>query len=232
MKKNAHYQTLEYEKVCKLIEGWQKTSPLPLRILDFGCGHGKYLRALANMGCQVAGVDTNQNYIREAQSEGFVCHSDEAFLSETREIFDVILLSHLIEHLTPEQLINLIPGLCSRLGARGRLIIITPVPGERFFHDFSHVRPYLPQSIRHAFGQAGAPLSFGERKLITLTEIYFFKDPYKTRLWQSFYVGKGSLRHSLTFILNAAFNTLWRLSGGRIGVTASWLGVYELGTTH
>jgi len=99
--------------------------------------------------------------------------------------------------------------------------------GERFFHDFSHVRPYLPQSVRHAFGQVGAPLSFGERNLIELVDIYFFKDPWRTRSWRSFYVGTGASRLA-TLAINALFDGVWRASGGRLGTVASWLGVYRL----
>jgi hypothetical protein len=113
------------------------------------------------------------------------------------------------------------------LAQEGRLVIVTPTPGERFYHDFSHVRPYLPQSVRHAFGQTGAPISFGEASLIELVDIYFFKDPYRTRLWRSFYVG-GGISKVFTGTINTAFDIVWRLSAGRFGVIASWLGVYKL----
>src|SRR4029450_12020667 len=107
----------------------------------------------------------------------------------------------------------LVPRLCAKLVAGGSLIIVTPTWGERFYHDFSHVRPYLPQSIRHAFGQSGAPISYGERNFIELVDVYFFRDPYRTRSWRSFYVG-GDVKRALTRALNAAFDALWRLSAG------------------
>lgn len=104
--------------------------------------------------------------------------------------------------------------------------MITPVYGERFYHDFTHVRPYLPQSIRHAFGQIGSPISFGETQLIELTDIYFFKDPYRTRLWRSFYVG-NKVEKLFTKLLNKFFDFAWNITDGRIGVTSSWCGIYQ-----
>ncbi len=195
----AHYQTLEFAHVNALMADWRKAQQGRLRVLDFGCGKGKFLYHFA---------------------------ASAAFFTTALAPFDVIFLSHLVEHLTPEQLVSLIPRLSALLAPTGRLIIISPTFGERFYHDFSHTRPFLPQSIRHAFGQTGAPISFGETTLITLVDIYFFKDPYKTRSWRSFYFGHG-LKRVFTRWLNRGFDLAWQLSGGRIGVTASWLGVYQ-----
>lgn len=199
----------------------------PLRVVDFGCGRGTYLGCFSSLGCEVTAVDANPAYVADAKTKGFAALSSEDFLGGDLGDFDVIFLCHVIEHLAPETLARLIPRLCGMLVAGGRLVIVTPTPGERFYHDFSHVRPYLPQSIRHAFGQVGAPISYGERSLIELVDVYFFRDPYRTRLWRSFYFGTGA-KGSITRIMNACFAMLWRISGGRVGVVASWLGVYKL----
>lgn len=227
MKKTAHYQTLEYDRVNKLITSFALNRKEPLQILDFGCGKGKFLRCFASIGCHATGVDVNLTYLDEARSAGFSAFLPEDLFSSTKDKYDIIFLSHLIEHLCPEQLFELIPKLLKLLANDGHLIIITPTYGERFYHDFSHIKPYLPQSIRHAFGQIGAPISFGENKLIELVDIYFFRDPYRTRSWRSFYVG-SPLERGFTRALNACFDIIWKISSGRFGVIASWLGVYRL----
>jgi SAM-dependent methyltransferase len=227
MRQPAHYQSLEFARVAKLFAGFAKGKDRPLRVLDFGCGRGRYLDCFSSLGCDVTGVDANPAYVAEARRKGFSAQSSEGFLRSDASGFDVIFLSHVIEHLTPENLVQLIPRLCGMLLADGRLVIVTPTPGERFYHDFSHVRPYLPQSIRHAFGQVGMPISYGESSLIELSDVYFFKDPYRTRLWRTFYVGTG-VTPALTRSLNAGFDAIWQISGGRVGVVASWLGVYQL----
>ena len=223
----AHYQTLEYDRVLRIFGGFAKEKQASFRVLDFGCGPGKYLRGLTSVGCEVTAADVNESYVAGAREAGHAAYSPSQLFDAADLRFDAVLLSHVVEHLDPPELMELVARLCGLLSARGRLVIVTPTPGERFYHDFSHVRPYLPQSIRHAFGQDGAPLSFGSRKLIELVDIHFFKDPYRTRLLRSFYVGRPAMR-TFTRTLNSTFDFLWRASGGRIGTVASWLGVYEL----
>ena len=227
MQNPAHYQSLEFARVEKLFADFSKGRNRSLRVLDFGCGRGKYLRCFTSLGCEVTAVDANPAYVAEAKKNGFSALSSDEFLGCDPSAFDVVFLSHVIEHLAPEILFQLIPRLCGKLSIDGRLVIVTPTPGERFYHDFSHVRPYLPQSIRHAFGQVGAPIYYGENNLIELIDVYFFKDPWRTRLWRSFYLDTGITGQS-TRVINAAFEQVWRISGGRIGAVASWLGVYRL----
>lgn len=223
--KAAHYQTLEYEKVEYLFRSWTSDSEKPLRVLDFGCGRGKYLKLFRSLGCVVVGVDENPEYVQEGIAAGFPTYSASDFRAVNGG-FDVVFLSHVIEHLTPSGLTDLIPALCEYLQAGGKLVIISPVLGERFYYDFSHIRPYYPQSIRHAFGQAEAPLSFGGRYLINLVDIHFFYDPYRPRAWRSYYFATGVGKCLVNMVCSGS-DLVWRASGGRIGALASWLGVYE-----
>lgn len=227
MKKAAHYQTLEYDRITSLMRSFQSANGTALRVLDFGCGLGKFLDCFTALGMKVTGVDSNVDYVARARSNGYAAFDPEEFFARRHESFDVVFLSHLIEHVDPNTLVALLPRLCSMIARSGRLILISPTLGERFYHDFSHVRPYLPQSIRHAFGATGMPISFGEARLIELVDIYFFKDPYRTRRWRSFYVSRG-MKARLVRAINLGLDLLWRYSGGRVGVVASWLGVYEL----
>ena len=225
----AHYQTLEFNRISTLVNKYAADKGAPLNILDFGCGHGKFSHLFTTQGNFVTSVDVNPDYIDILNSQGLKAQRTEEFFAQPVEKFDLILLSHVIEHLTPEQLVKLIPELCQRLKKDGKLILISPTPGERFYHDFSHVRPYLPQSIRHAFGQTGAPISYGEVKIIKMVDVYFFKDPFRTRLWRSFYTG-NSISMGITKQINIFFDLLWKISKGHIGVHASWLGVYKADT--
>lgn len=231
MKYAAHYQSLEDARVARLFARYVAGRATPLRVLDYACGRGKYLQKFAELGCDVLGVDANAAYVAAARDRGFAACTAEEFESLPTPKFHVVFMSHLIEHLPPEPLARLITQVCARLVDNGILIVITPVPGERFYHDFTHVRPYLPQSIRHALGQSGAPISLGERNLIELVDIYFFRDPFRTRHWRSFYVGSPPKKAG-TRAINAIFDALWRSSGGRFGIVASWLGVYRLRSTQ
>jgi SAM-dependent methyltransferase len=226
-KPSPHYQTLELNRVNTLIKAYAEEKNYALKILDFGCGHGKFSLLFQSQGCKVTAVDVNPAYVASMRSQGLNSQTTEDFLNQSSEKFDLIFLSHVIEHLSPKKLVKLIPELCRHLKEDGRLVLISPTPGERFYHDFSHIRPYLPQSIRHAFGQTGAPISYGEGKMIKMIDIYFFKDPFRTRFWRSFYTG-NPINRGFTKQINTFFDLLWKISKGRIGVHASWLGVYQL----
>ncbi|MEK6357101.1 MAG: class I SAM-dependent methyltransferase [Burkholderia cenocepacia] len=227
MKTTAHYQSLEYGRILSLMRQLQHPGQRALRVLDYGCGPGKFLDGFGKLGCAVTGVDANVDYVERARANGFAAYEPEAFFAAEHAPFDVVFLSHLIEHVTPDALFALVPRLCSLMHRDSRLIVVSPTPGERFYHDFTHVRPYLPQSFRHAFGTTGMPISFGEAGLLEMTDIYFFKDPYRTRMWRSFYTG-GGVKRALTRSYNQLLDVAWRVSRGHIGVTASWLGVYQL----
>jgi SAM-dependent methyltransferase len=225
-KKPAHYQTLEVERIKSLVCQWTANGRKKFRVLDFGCGRGRYLDIFVKAGFEVVGVDVNVEYLRELKTRGLVVRTAEEEWA-LNESYDIILLSHLVEHVSPGDLFELIPRLCTKLNDEGRIILVTPILGERFYYDFSHVRPFYPQSIRHAFGQTSAPLSFGAKSCIELIDIYFFKDPLRTRKLRSFYVGSG-LKKVCVNALNTIFDILWRASFGHIGISSSWLGVYRV----
>lgn len=93
--------------------------------LDIGCGMGGYLLAARDMGYSVTGVEPSKEHSMVASNvadleiiDGYYSHS----LLKTK--FDVVMLSHVIEHIympgdfIKSILIDILPG--------GRLIVITP----------------------------------------------------------------------------------------------------------
>ena len=70
-----------------------------VRVLDFGCGPGFFLRSLAEQGSRnLTGFDFSE-YERDT-GRPFTFISDFEVLSTYRGSFDVIRMSHVIEHLT------------------------------------------------------------------------------------------------------------------------------------
>lgn len=67
------------------------------KILEIGCGLGRNLLALHQVGLSPVGVDVNENTVEQVKSRGFKCFKpgDEAINNVT---WDVLLMSHLIEH--------------------------------------------------------------------------------------------------------------------------------------
>ena len=228
----AHYRNYEYLKIDKLIQ--QRFAGK--RILDVGCGTGDYLKLFAKYDCPTVGVDLNSQQVKTLRHEGYTVYSPEDL--PENETFEIIFMSHVIEHLEPSKLILFLEKYLRMLAPDGKLIILSPVLGERFFYDFSHVRPYYPQSVWMLLGDCIYAASYKSPMRIALNDIYFFNDSIRLRgglLGRYYYpcVGqhephwKYSLISNAVLGINLFFALLHRLSGGKLGVRASWCGIYS-----
>lgn len=69
------------------------------RLLDVGCGNGDFHARAAKAGWSVTGVDFDPEAVRVSQSRGLeVIHGDIGDTDLAKESFDIIMLSHVIEH--------------------------------------------------------------------------------------------------------------------------------------
>ena len=97
------------------------------RLLDVGFGSGSFLVAAREMGWQVAGVDTDPEVIGSARAAGLDVRQGgiEAFSDgASHESFDVITLSHVIEHV-PDP-IDVLTRAHALLRPGGRLWLAAP----------------------------------------------------------------------------------------------------------
>ena len=95
------------------------------RILDIGCGTGKYGEALAERGYVVKGVDKSSSQIDEAKEiiDAQVANADNLPFSSNS--FDVCLMILMIHQLDQETRINAINEALRVLKSKGKLIIKT-----------------------------------------------------------------------------------------------------------
>ncbi len=225
--KDAHYHKIEQKRIRHLLKIFN--SKIDASICDIGFGLGKYLDYAKEIGYTTYGIDVNPHYVNLAKEKGHhVCLPSEEVTFITMK-FDLVLLSHVIEHLEPDVLLVLMKKYVGLLKPDGILIVASPLLGDRFYYDISHVRPYYPQSIWHAFGQNNEELSF-ERTIwkLELIDIHFIKDSYRTRLNRSYYIDDANMvRFNLLRIINYVYALVYLLSGARFGIKASWIGVYK-----
>jgi 2-polyprenyl-3-methyl-5-hydroxy-6-metoxy-1,4-benzoquinol methylase len=134
------------------------------RLLDVGCGSGLFLQRMRNLGWDVEGIDPDSSAVENARRKGLKVALGRLEKSRySPESFDVITMSHVIEHVEdPHQLLE----ECHRvLNQSGLLILITPNVeswGHRLF-GYSwrgldvprHLFIFTVSSLRHLTESAG-----------------------------------------------------------------------------
>lgn len=134
------------------------------RLLDVGCGNGEFLSNAMACGWQVLGLEPDPKAAAAAQQRGVPVHiGGLASLDSETEVFDVITMSHVVEHLhDPIQALH----DCRRLlRPGGSLWLETPnidSLGHRVFGRSwrgveapRHLVLFSPQSLQRALDLAG-----------------------------------------------------------------------------
>lgn len=193
------------------------------KILDVGCGFGEKMELLRSHGFKVIGVDVNREIIAANVAAGLSCMTIEDF-NQTNELFDLLLMSHLIEHFQPENLLKLMDDYLDRLKTGGYLIITTPLSSPYFYEDFDHVKPYHPTGINMVFGNNSAQVQYYSRNKLELREIWFRKGPFKNVFAPGLYLKNYS---KTPVMINLLLALLFKCSFGLIGRTDGWMGLYR-----
>ncbi len=115
---------------------WLRVTP-GCRVLDVGCGVGRWSRLLAGRGATVTGVDISPTMIDEARrralAEGVADHcrfdvSDITDLQVDGE-FDLVLGVTVLQHiLDPRALRAALMGMSSRVASGGRIVLLEAAP--------------------------------------------------------------------------------------------------------
>ena len=195
------------------------------RILDVGCGYGRYLKPLQKTGYDVTGVEENIGIVESNCAQGLKCMSVDEF-TQSNMNFDVILMSHIIEHFSPSALKEFMDGYLDRLEMGGHLIIATPLLSPYFYDDFDHVKPYQPIGILMVFGGSGAQVQYYARNKLDLKDVWFRKSFYRLSFVKSKYQKSGVMTRLFQFITFLSALASY-LSRGTFGKTDGWIGVFE-----
>lgn len=193
------------------------------KILDIGCGYGGKVKFLRSHGFSVVGVDINRVIIEANVREGIACMSADAFRN-TNDSYSVLIMSHILEHFQPADLLKFMDMYLDRLQTGGYLIITTPLSSPYFYEDFDHVKPYHPTGINMVFCGKGAQVQYYARNKLKLIDLWFRRGPHKIVFSPGLYLPKY---RRFPMIANIFFAVLFRLSLGIIGRTDGWMGLYK-----
>jgi 2-polyprenyl-3-methyl-5-hydroxy-6-metoxy-1,4-benzoquinol methylase len=131
-------------------------------VLDIGCGRGEFLELARSRGINARGIDVNEDMINFCKSKGLNAELKDAIetLNEIEEkSLDGIFISQVVEHLSPDYLINML-SLCNRKMKHGFYIVIETVNPLSFFSfsnfylDLSHVKPVHPETLKFLLNSA------------------------------------------------------------------------------
>jgi 2-polyprenyl-3-methyl-5-hydroxy-6-metoxy-1,4-benzoquinol methylase len=135
------------------------------KIIDLGCGFGKYLKIFIDNGfTNVIGVDISKEQLHVAKKNGInnIINQDIfSFLNEVQEnSVDVFLLMDVLEHLDKSEIFNLIESIKNKLKPKGKFVVHCPNGeglffGRTFYGDFTHQNAFTFQSIHQIFKSIG-----------------------------------------------------------------------------
>ena len=134
------------------------------RLLDVGFGNGGFLKLASEMGWNAEGIDFDPKAVEVARARRLnVRCASAADLSAHAEQYDVITISHVIEHVHDP--LNLLRDLYRLLKPGGRLWLDTPnlssLGARRFGRNWRDLDPprhlvlFTPTSLRMSLGKVG-----------------------------------------------------------------------------
>lgn len=192
-------------------------------ILDIGCGYGRTLRALRAVGLPALGIEVNPAIVAHNRGEGLECLLPDEFRNLGLAA-DVIVMSHVVEHFGPLQLLAFLDDYLSYLRPGGYLVIATPLASDRFFDDFDHVRPYQPLGFSMVYGAGDAQVQYLGKHRLELIDLWFRRSPFGVAFARGLYVRAWTSRWLQS--ANLAGVAAFRISAGLIGRTTGWVGMF------
>jgi O-antigen chain-terminating methyltransferase len=148
----------EYEQLADSLVG------VPGPVLDIGAGRGEFLELLRSRDVAAWGVELDDELAVDATERGIDVRAGdgiEALRAVPSASLGAVVLLHVIEHLQPNELLDVLTLAHEKLAVGGKLVLETPNPqslyiyARAFWIDPTHVRPVHPVYLEFALRSAG-----------------------------------------------------------------------------
>ena len=184
-----YYQTYQLPAYLKNII---QNLPKNARILDFGCGFGQILFAIKELenndkkkrggGYQLTGIDIDAKAIDFCQKCGLNAQKiEDIFYYEPLEKFDLIIMTHVLEHFPKDKIISLLEHF-KRTFLKPNAKIFIAVPNAQShtgcywaYEDFTHQTLFTAGSLHYVLKMSG----FNQIDFIDIDCTYGTKWPTK-----------------------------------------------------
>jgi O-antigen chain-terminating methyltransferase len=133
-------------------------------VLDVGCGRGEFLELLAEIDVDARGIEIDPRLVEFAKARGLkVDQADgiEWLASEVDGSLGGLVTIQVVEHLSAQQVADLVKLAAEKLRPQGKAIVETVNPqslyvfAHSFYVDPSHMHPVHPGYLSFLFREAG-----------------------------------------------------------------------------
>ncbi|HHB93647.1 MAG TPA: class I SAM-dependent methyltransferase [Campylobacterales bacterium] len=217
-------QSEKLKSEFKFLDNYLKYLPKDMKILDVGCGYGEKLIHIHDKNYDVLGVEKNKFILNEMKNKGYNVLNLEEFEAKKNKKYDLIIMSHIIEHFDYESLKEFMEYYLQFLKNGGDLMIFTPTLSKDFYVDFDHVKPYHPQGIKVLFDGSNFQLQFYSKYKLKLIEFRYRKSPIFITYTRRQLLGQ---KDRLTSLINLFSLAIFKLSFKTFAKTTGWMGVYK-----
>ena len=162
-------------------------------IADLGCGDGSLVWWLQSIGyLSVEGIDISAEQIELSKSlnvQNTTCGDVFEFLKNKENVYDALIMRDLLEHLTKNEIFEILNLIIKALKPGGRLIVQVPNGASPFFGatrygDLTHELAFTKTSLSQLFrGYPFEKFEFYSCPPIGLT----FKSRVRVAIWKLFY---------------------------------------------
>jgi 2-polyprenyl-3-methyl-5-hydroxy-6-metoxy-1,4-benzoquinol methylase len=167
----SHLKTsISSDILCFITHKFENNYEVPFKqngyLLDVGCGNGRYLDGMNKLGWKTQGVEFNEHAVSVCKLSNLEVHHGDLFSANfASDTFDVINVSHVVEHVpNPKEFFSELSRIIKKNG-----ILIIKTPNSKAFGRSLFNTNWFPNEVpRHIY-------LFSEKNLSTLGHNTQFK---------------------------------------------------------